>query len=213
MEVLRQEVLLCLSRSRQPMPPQQIAKAVGARVNDVYDELGFLVRHGAARRHHDQDGVMRYAPVRRKAKQPALAVPAITPHQMRPRQPLDRPAPMAESVLAAMGATPMRFTAITAAHGGLAPYQVATALRVLRRRGAVVRVNSGNRGLWQRVAAPREVPASDAAMPPCLEKQQSEPPPDDDDELPPWLGERMRDAFHDIFRAAADASLDPEDPA
>ena len=213
MEVLRHEVLLCLSRAQQPMPPQQIAKAINARVNDVYDELGFLVRHGAARRHHDQDGVMRYAPVRRKAKPATAAELPITPHQMRPRQQLDRPAPVAESVLAVMGEAPMRFTAITAAHGGLAPCQVATALQVLRRRGAVVRVNSGTRCLWQRVAAPREVPASDAAMPPCLEKQQSEPPPGDDDELPPWLGERMRDAFHDIFRAAADAALDPEDPA
>lgn len=30
----------------------------------------------------------------------------------------------------------------------------------------------------------------------------------DDDELPPWLGERFRDAFHEMFRNQHDAELD-----
>ncbi|MGP1666711.1 MAG: hypothetical protein ACTS5I_12520 [Rhodanobacter sp.] len=38
-------------------------------------------------------------------------------------------------------------------------------------------------------------------------------PIDTDDELPPWLGERMRDTFHDIFRAADEAANDSEDAA
>ncbi len=30
----------------------------------------------------------------------------------------------------------------------------------------------------------------------------------DDDELPPYLGERLRDAFHDMFRAQHEAAVD-----
>lgn len=49
-------------------------------------------------------------------------------------------------------------------------------------------------------------------LPPCLDAAQRLPV-DTDDELPPWLGERMRDAFHDIFRKAAETAQDQEDPA
>jgi hypothetical protein len=35
--------------------------------------------------------------------------------------------------------------------------------------------------------------------------------PVDDDELPPWLGERMRDVTHHIHHGAREASIDSED--
>lgn len=35
-------------------------------------------------------------------------------------------------------------------------------------------------------------------------------PADVDEELPPWLGERLRDITDDIHRAAAEAALDEE---
>jgi hypothetical protein len=35
----------------------------------------------------------------------------------------------------------------------------------------------------------------------------------DEDELPPWLGQRMRDTTFHIHRAADEASLDPKDIA
>jgi hypothetical protein len=34
--------------------------------------------------------------------------------------------------------------------------------------------------------------------------------PIDDDELPPWLGQRMRDATHHIHRAAAEAAQEQD---
>lgn len=52
----------------------------------------------------------------------------------------------------------------------------------------------------------------DTTLPPKLAAAQHLPI-DTDDELPPWLGERMRDTFHDIFHAAADAATDSEDAA
>jgi hypothetical protein len=50
----------------------------------------------------------------------------------------------------------------------------------------------------------------DTALPPHLAAAQRAPL-DDDDELPPWLGQRMRDATHDIHRAAFEAALDSKD--
>jgi hypothetical protein len=35
----------------------------------------------------------------------------------------------------------------------------------------------------------------------------------DEDELPPWLGQRMRDTTHHIHRAAAEAAQDHQDTA
>lgn len=52
----------------------------------------------------------------------------------------------------------------------------------------------------------------DATLPPTLAAAQRLPI-DTDEELPPWLGERMRDTFHDIFHAAAEAAQDSEDAA
>jgi len=156
MEALRQDVLACLRRAAKPVPPHQVANVVGAHVADVYDELGYLVRHGAARRHHCDDAVLRYSAVARSGTAASAAAgsePVNTPHLLRPRLLVERPAPMAESVLAAMGDEPMRPRAIAAAHGGLKLYQVNTALQVLRRRGAVRVVRGSTRStLWQRVA-------------------------------------------------------------
>jgi hypothetical protein len=50
----------------------------------------------------------------------------------------------------------------------------------------------------------------DTALPPHLAAAQRAPL-DDDDELPPWLGQRMRDATHDLHRAAFEAALDSKD--
>jgi hypothetical protein len=55
-----------------------------------------------------------------------------------------------------------------------------------------------------------EIP--DSLLPPCLASAQQEPD-GDNDELPPWLGERMRDTTHDIHRAAAEAAQDSQDHA
>lgn len=50
----------------------------------------------------------------------------------------------------------------------------------------------------------------DTTLPPLLATAQHLPI-DTDDELPPWLGERMRNATHDIHRAAFEAALDSKD--
>lgn len=54
--------------------------------------------------------------------------------------------------------------------------------------------------------------ARDTTLPPLLAGCQR-PAIDgsDDDELPPWLGQRMRDATHHIHRAAHEAALDSKD--
>ncbi len=50
----------------------------------------------------------------------------------------------------------------------------------------------------------------DTTLPPPLAAAQRLPI-DTDDELPPWLGQRMRDTTHHIHRAAAEAALDAEE--
>lgn len=50
----------------------------------------------------------------------------------------------------------------------------------------------------------------DTTLPPLLAHSQRTPR-DDDDELPPWLGQRMRDTTHHIHRAAIEAAQDFED--
>lgn len=149
MEALRLDVLMCLRRGREPQRPQQIADTVGAALADVYDELGYLVRHGAARRHHCDDAVLRYSSVR-AARKP----PEITPHTGRERVRLVRPAPMADAVLSSMGAAPMRSREIIEACIGIATgAQVHVALQVLQRRGAVKKVSGAtSNALWQRAA-------------------------------------------------------------
>jgi hypothetical protein len=154
MEALREQVLLCLRQAKQPLQPQQISHALGARVYDVYDELGYLVRHGAANRHHYDDAVLRYSLTNARAVARVLrAEPIITPHQKRPRVSTKRPAPMAEAVLAVMGAEPMSFRAITTACAGrFSVCQVANLLQVLKHRGAVKKLHGTTCGAkWQRV--------------------------------------------------------------
>lgn len=53
---------------------------------------------------------------------------------------------------------------------------------------------------------------TDTTLPPHLVAAQRLPI-DTDDELPPWLGERMRDTTHHIHRAAFEAALDSKDTA
>lgn len=54
------------------------------------------------------------------------------------------------------------------------------------------------------------MPKHDTTLPPCLAAAQRLPI-DTDDELPPWLGERMRDTFLDIFQAAHEVAQDKKD--
>lgn len=61
----------------------------------------------------------------------------------------------------------------------------------------------------------------DTTLPPCLARGAvctthcvADPkcahlPPDD--ELPPWLGERVRDITHDIYRTAEEAAADDQE--
>jgi hypothetical protein len=54
----------------------------------------------------------------------------------------------------------------------------------------------------------------DTTLPPCLAQQQREPLAIDyGDDLPPWLGERMRDTTFHIHRAAIETAQDSEDAA
>jgi hypothetical protein len=54
----------------------------------------------------------------------------------------------------------------------------------------------------------------DTTLPPILAQQQRQPLPIDyDDDLPPWLGQRVRDTTFHIHRAAAETAHDSEDAA
>jgi hypothetical protein len=152
MDALRQDVLICLRHAKKHVEAHQIAQVVGARVGDVYDELGYLVRHGAAHRHHCDDAVLRYSLA--DAKAVPAADPVITPHQKRPRIHLTRAAPKADAVLAKMGNAPIALRAIVAAcDGHFSLRQVANLLQVLKRRGAVKRLSGSTcNAKWQRVA-------------------------------------------------------------
>lgn len=48
----------------------------------------------------------------------------------------------------------------------------------------------------------------DILPPPLASSQRT--PLDDDDELPPWLGQRMRDTTHHIHRAAAEVAQEQD---
>lgn len=51
----------------------------------------------------------------------------------------------------------------------------------------------------------------DSTLPPVLMNSQRASI-DTDDELPPWLGQRMRDTTHHIHRAAHEAQQDEQEP-
>lgn len=51
---------------------------------------------------------------------------------------------------------------------------------------------------------------TDTTLPPLLAAAQRLPI-DTDDDLPPWLGQRMRDTTLHIHRAAAEAAQDSQD--
>ena len=54
--------------------------------------------------------------------------------------------------------------------------------------------------------------ATDTTLPPYVARQQHLPI-DYDDDLPPWLGERIRDTTYHIHRDAEEASHDFREPA
>jgi len=54
--------------------------------------------------------------------------------------------------------------------------------------------------------------ANDSTLPPSLAAAQRQRI-DHEDELPPWLGERLRDATYQIFRSAAEAALATQENA
>lgn len=154
MDALRQNVVMCMYKASQPLQPHQIAHSLGARVHDVYDELGYLVRHDAARRHHCDDAVLRYSLTNARAVARVLRPePVITPHQKRQHVHPKRSAPRAEAVLAVMGDAPMAFRAITEACADrFSIMQVANLLQVLKRRGAIQKLPGGRSNAnWQRV--------------------------------------------------------------
>jgi len=180
---------------------------------DVFDEIGPLVRVNAVNRHRLGNGLVRYSIAPDAA---AAAVRELKPHLLTPCEPKYRPAPKAEALLAVMGSEPMHATAILAASAGrFTSAQVACLLQVLKRRGEVKKISgSRSNAMWKRAStAPSHADgrpmATDTTLPPHLAAAQRVPA-DDDEELPPWLGERMRDTFHDIFHAAADAATDKE---
>lgn len=58
------------------------------------------------------------------------------------------------------------------------------------------------------------MPMRDTTLPPCLAQQQRAPLAIDyDDDLPPWLGQRVRDTTFHIHRAAIETAQDSEDAA
>lgn len=51
---------------------------------------------------------------------------------------------------------------------------------------------------------------TDATLPPVL-RRCVHVPEEDEDHAPPWLGERYRDTFHHMHRAAFEAQQDEKD--
>lgn len=180
MDVLHNEVLMVMRAAGKPVSAGDVARDMHMKVHDALDVIGFLVRHGGARRHHCDDAVMRYS-----------AVPRAAPRLRRPAS-----APKADAVLAAIDAGHRRARDIGAVCGLDSTY-TSVVLHRLAAKGLVRGTGPTWRTEWRRVRT------DDNALPPHLARAVHEPAPDDDNALPPCIGERLRDTVYDIHRRAS----------
>jgi CRP-like cAMP-binding protein len=133
-DYLHQDVLAALRFAERPMTAGEVAKVVASRVVDAQDALGYLVRHGGARRHHHDDGVMRYSAVLRERHKKAL-----------------RKAPTADAILRAIDAGYVRARDISTVCRLSSEY-TSVVLHRLRARGVVQSHGPTIRAEWRRVA-------------------------------------------------------------
>lgn len=209
MSTLAQQVRRVLRDAAAPMTTHAIADAIETPLDISYlrTVMGQLVRSGEVVRHHDPAGLT-YS-----LHQPRPSNAATTT----PRMPITR-APRAGStqarVLRLLAAKPMTSDEVViAAHGSLSPRQVCYAMQELRRAGWV----TGDRHkpvTWTHVAA--QAPPPVVPAPPSIRALIEAAQLQLDavaalltrarlallggDELPPCVGERMRDATDDLRR-------------
>lgn len=193
MDALQQDTMQVLRHAERPVSAVEVASAIGVRLDNALDALGYLVRHGGARRHHCDDAVMRYS---------ALASKRAA---RKPPKPIDPSrSPKAQAVLDAIDAGHVRARDVSAATGLTTTY-TSVVLHRLEAQGLVRAKGHPSRAEWQRVRA------GDNALPPNLARAVRNPLHDEDGELLPCVGERMRDTTHHIHRAAFEAQQEAAD--
>lgn len=210
MSPLETKVRAYLDRCREPQTAAAITDAVQIRiatdVPTVRTLLGRMVRQDIVTRHHTPEG-LKYSSTRRGARV-TLATPKTAPgtHQS------PRPDTMQGRILAALAGRWMTSRAI-AESTGIHQQQVTNALAQLRHRGFAEHTGVGRETYWQSTLVPPAMPN----MPSTQESLQSVLGQAmdellaaktslrralillaDADELPPYLGERMRDGMDEM---------------
>lgn len=210
MSPLEIQVRAVLSRAAAPMDVTAIADALddAATTPTVRALLGRLVHHGVAERHHTPAG-LHYS----------LAASHVASERARVKRRGSHEPPLphttAGRVLEILAGKRMRSAEISEATGGeLTHHQVIDALQRLQAQRYVLRAGRGPSARWQSVLAPPTAPVELPCDSPHALIQQAQMQVDaaqlllrraqllldDQDELPPCVGERMRDAMHDIAR-------------
>lgn len=209
MSPLEIQVRAVLSRATEPLGVTTIADALddAAATPTVRALLGRLVHHGVAERHHTPAGLQysltasHVASERTRVKRRASHEPPL-------------PTTIAGRVLETLAGKRLHVAEIAEAAGGYTHFQVTNALQQLQAQRYVLRSGRGKSARWQSVLAPPAAPVELPCDSPRALIQQAQMQVDaaqlllrraqllleDDDELPPCVGERMRDAMHDIAR-------------
>ncbi|WP_430391102.1 hypothetical protein [Dyella sp. 20L07] len=156
-------ILELLGRQSAPIPSHDIARALNVPAEDVRSRLSFLIAERRARRHHYQDGVLRYTatasskPVVVKPSDDAPAVVQAETVSTRRK----KSAPLQDKVLEALKRAngELSVHGIHASlYGELSMAQISNLLQLLRQRGLVEPPHVGLRnGGWRLASEPGHV--------------------------------------------------------
>ncbi|KAF1009089.1 MAG: hypothetical protein GAK28_00722 [Luteibacter sp.] len=175
---IERQILVYLHRVGEAQSLAAIADGVGCSQAEATNVVRDLIRRRRAARHHVGPGELRYTLLDDVIPQ------ACRVSRPAPRKRIVRASPKQDRILAVLGDRAMTVAMIVAASGDFTKDQVRNLLSCLQAAGRVTH-GEGRAPYWQAVKVPTTV---------------------DDDELPPCVGEAMRDTTHAIYHAAAQAA-------
>lgn len=210
MSPLETEVRAHLDRCSEPQTVSAITDSVrpsiATDIPTVRTLLGSMVRRGVVQRHHSPEG-LKYSRSGRGARV-TLAAPKTAPAKHQP----PRPDTMQGRILAALAGRWLTSHAI-AESTGIHRQQVTNALAQLRHRGFAEHTGVGRDTYWQSTLVPPALPnmpstqeslqsvlgqAMDELLAAKTSLRRALVLLADADELPPYIGERMRDGLDEM---------------
>lgn len=177
---IERQILVYLHRVGEAQSLAAIADSVGCSQVEATNVVRDLIRRRRAARHHVGPGELRYTLLDDVVPQ------ACRVNRPAPRKRIVRASPKQDRLLAVLGDRAMTVAMIVEASGHFTKDQVRNLLGHLQQMGRVTH-GPGRAPFWQAVKVDAPV---------------------EDDELPPCVGERMRETTYDIHRAAAEAALE-----